>query len=122
MVEIARRLGCDRSWLYRIEMGTHGPQYEFVERAAAVFGRHIEELRCGLLPQRIDSLSQRQQAALDNAVSAVPKGILELSYGTAAVRLPRLDVLEIVSNRLKMPVDLLLYGSDLDDSEIAEEK
>lgn len=110
--QFANQIGCDRSWVYRLENGTSCPSHDFVEASSRMFSfRNVEEMKCGVLPERLSSLSQAQKASIIKRLSKLPNIENEIELATAGVRKPSDEVLtrlaKILSNG---SVEDLLYG------------
>lgn len=117
---VAQELACNRSWLYRVESGRHSPSYEFVESAASLFGFEVEDMRCGMLAERLNSLTASQKELMRKKVEQLPGESMDaIRYAAKGVRLPSIACLRAVAESLKMTVGELVYG---DESQMTVEK
>lgn len=110
--QFADQIGCDRSWVYRLEIGGSCPSHDFVKSAAKMFGCHnVEQMECGGLPARLSSMTGSQMKGVRRLLQKVPNAEQELELAIAGVRLPSEQVLLALANHLTDgSVEELLYG------------
>jgi len=112
--QVAEHLQCNRSWIYRLEHGEHGPTHDFVECAAKLFGLPtVEAMKCGMLPLRMAMLSNFERRQVQQAL--VSAGVSDweevLTLARDGHRQPKDEVLQILAKCLSNgSVEHLLYG------------
>lgn len=110
--QFAQQIGCDRSWIYRLESGTSCPSHDFVESSARMFGFHnVEQMKSGCLPTRLSSVTSGQMNAIRRRLRKLPNAEQELELAIAGVRQPSAEILTALANHLTDgSVEELLYG------------
>ena len=110
--DFAKHMQCHRSWLYRVEVGTHCPSHDFVENCAKMFGfRNVEQMKSGCLATRLSALTEAQQKQIRKLLRKLPNFEQELTLATSGVRMPSDDVLAVLAKHFTDgSIDDLLYG------------
>ena len=110
--QFASQIGCDRSWIYRLESGSSCPSHDFVESSAKMFGFHnVEQMKSGCLPARLSSMTESQAKTVRKLLRKLPNFEQELQLAIAGVRKPSDAVLEILAKHFtEGSVENLLYG------------
>lgn len=120
--QFAKQIGCDRSWIYRLESGTSCPSHDFVESSAKMFGFHnVEQMKSGCLPSRLSAMTESQWKKIRRLLRNLPNFEQELTLATAGVRKPSDEVLAVLAKHFTNgSVEDLLYGDQASPAEKVE--
>lgn len=109
--QLAEYLGCDRTWVYRLEGGGNDPSWTFVQKCAACFSQTVASMQLGVLPVRLASLSDEDDRAIKKSLARVKGSKSELSAALTGLALPSERVLKVLAKCLTGGnVEALLYG------------
>ncbi len=100
--EFAAQLGVHRSWVFRLESGSHDPSWNFVMRAAECCQLDVESMRLGCLPDRLAAVDKRTRKRLSQKFAADVAAV-------EAGRFPGDEFLTELAKVLQLTVEELLY-------------
>jgi len=112
--EAAKKMGCCRTWMHRVETDKNEPSFRFVEDLFRLYGMHPERGKLGKLPQRLAMMQagKRSAAKLRQIAKVVPDGAEQLELAERGIRMPGDHFLRLVSVALRIPVEDMLYGDE----------